>query len=79
MLLPPVAVEIFLPTAAMPAILPPPAIVIANGLQNIIQAYQSHDEEPPLLHEQIRDAAMVDVDLHDQIVADQLQHAAPSI
>ena len=28
---------------------PPPVNVIANGLQNIIQAYQSDDEEPPML------------------------------
>ena len=28
-----------------PAALPPPVIVVANVLQNIIQAYQSDDDE----------------------------------
>ena len=76
MLLPPVAVEVIHPRAAIPAIIHSPAIVIANGLQNIIQAYQSDDEEPPLLQEQTQDVALVDVVLHDQVVADQLQHVA---
>ena len=50
--------------------------MLANGLQNIIQAYQSDDEEPPLLQEQIQDVALVQAALQDQVVADQLQHVA---
>ena len=76
MLLPSVGVEIIPPRDAMPAILHPPAVVIANGLQNIIQAYQSDDEEPPLLQENIQGAAFVGTVLHYQVnvqvVAEQL-------
>ena len=54
--------------------------MIANVLQNIIQAYQSDDEEPPLLQENIQVAAMVDVVLPDQVqvVAEQLQLVSPN-
>ena len=61
--------EVIPPRDAMPAILHPPAVVIANGLQNIIQAYQSDDEEPPLLQENIQDDALVGAIMHDQVHA----------
>ena len=51
--MPPIAIGDFLFGAQALAVLPPPlANVVANGLQNIIQAYQSDDEEPivPVLH-----------------------------
>ncbi|XBH56170.1 hypothetical protein VPH35_078074 [Triticum aestivum] len=44
---PPVAIGDFhIGAQALAVLPPPPAIVIANGLQNIIQGYQSDDEEP---------------------------------
>ena len=66
MFLPSVTVE------AIPAIAQPDAVVMATGLQNIIQAYQSDDEEPPVLQEQNQEMDA----LHDQPPADPLQHVA---
>jgi hypothetical protein len=52
-LAPPVTAGIFHFGAHMHAALPPPPVnAIANGLQNIIQAYQSDDDEPQMIQDQ---------------------------
>ena len=76
--LPPVPAGNLIFTHNEPAALPPPAIVVANGLQNIIQAYQSDDEEPNLLHEQNVAVALAAEDIPVQDVANQLQQVDDS-
>ena len=73
LLLPPVLAGNVFPRDNEPVALPPPANVVANGLQNIIQAYQSDDEEPNVLHEQNVVAAIDAEDLPVQVIASQMQ------
>ena len=52
--------------------------MVADGLQNIIQTYQSDDEEPPLMQEQHLHAALPAELPHDQVAANLLEIAAVS-
>uniref|UniRef100_R7WEP3 DUF7597 domain-containing protein n=1 Tax=Aegilops tauschii TaxID=37682 RepID=R7WEP3_AEGTA len=73
MFLPSVTVGTSHARADFPAIAQPAAVVMATGLQNILKAYQSDDEEPPVLQEKNQEMAA----LHDQPPANPMQHVAP--
>ena len=72
--LPPVLAGNVFPIDIEPVALPPPTNVVANGIQNIIQAYLSDDEEPNVLPEQNEVAAIEAIDLPVQVLSNQLQH-----